>query len=217
MHMEIEQYKTQYFEAEVREKTLKNDLFSIRARMLDISERYSEIQKSEIVKMHLKPKSYNGPGNEFLDPEQLAKIKKREMKAMKEQEWDADNDIEAICNIYLEYLWSASTTTINELKAERLKIKIAEENKKLQAKKKKQKKIAAEDKAKDAEMQSSNNLNQTGMNTTLNSVKFEAGDLGATKTDMNVAGKTVTDGPMETVKENPAAEIATVPTPTVAK
>jgi len=37
--------------------------------MLDISERYSEIQKSEIVKMHLKPKSYNGPGNEFLDPE----------------------------------------------------------------------------------------------------------------------------------------------------
>jgi len=53
------------------------------------------------------------------------------MKAMKEQEWDADNDIEAICNIYLEYLWSASTTTINELKAERLKIKIAEENKKL--------------------------------------------------------------------------------------
>jgi seryl-tRNA synthetase len=43
MHKEIEMYKTQFFEAEVREKTLKNDLFAIRARMLDISDRYAEI------------------------------------------------------------------------------------------------------------------------------------------------------------------------------
>ena len=95
---------------------------------------------------------------------------------MKQGEWDADNDIEAICNIYLEYLWSASTTTLVELKAERLKIKIAAENKKLEAKKKIKKKRDAEDKAKDAEISS---LGQTGMNTTLNSVKF-SGDPAAT-------------------------------------
>jgi hypothetical protein len=135
----------------------------------------------------------------------MAKIKRRELAALKEAEWDADNDIEAICNIYLEYLWSASTTTLMELKAERLKIKIAAENKKLEAKKKQKKKRDAEDKAKDAEMASS--MGQTGMNTTLNSVKF-SGDpaatqksaaLNQTKTEMSQAAKTMVN--MEVVKE----------------
>ena len=117
----------------------------------------------------------------------MAKIKKRELAAMKEGAWDADNDIEAICNIYLEYLWSASTTTLMELKAERLKIKIAAENKKLEAKKKIKKKRDAEDKAQDAEIagktkgsEVASSMGQTGMNTTLNSVKFN-GDPAQTQ------------------------------------
>ena len=126
MHSETELYKTQVVDGDLKFKTLENDLFTIRSRMLDIADKYTLTKVEEIKKMTDKPKSYAGPGGEFLDPVESTKIRKRETKAMKEMEWNSEGDIEAICNTFLEYLWTCSTTTNNALKAERLKLKIEE-------------------------------------------------------------------------------------------
>ena len=62
----------------------EKDLLDIRARMLDINERYNKMKNDEIAVMERNPAKYDGPAVEFNDPKQLKEIKKREDIAQKE-------------------------------------------------------------------------------------------------------------------------------------
>ena len=74
--------------------------------------------------MTSRPKTYTGPAKEFADPEASKKITEREISASKMLDWQGEEDVEAICNTFIEYLWSGSLTTLKALQSERLKNKI---------------------------------------------------------------------------------------------
>ena len=74
--------------------------------------------------MTARPKTYAGTAKEFADPEASKKITEREISASKMLDWQGEEDVEAICNTFIEYLWSGSLTTLKALQSERLKNKI---------------------------------------------------------------------------------------------
>ena len=74
--------------------------------------------------MTARPKTYTGIAKEFADPEASKKITEREISASKMLDWQGEEDVEAICNTFIEYLWSGSLTTLKALQSERLKNKI---------------------------------------------------------------------------------------------
>jgi hypothetical protein len=74
--------------------------------------------------MAKKPKTYDGPGKEFQDEKSSKKIKEREAIASKMVEWKGDEDVEAICKNFIEFLWSGSLTTLKVLQKERLLTKL---------------------------------------------------------------------------------------------
>lgn len=72
--------------------------------MLRIAQRYDKFKEVEIEKMNAKPKTYNGPAVELTDPKKAAKIRKKEMKARKNMEWQGEKDIEMISQNFMRFL-----------------------------------------------------------------------------------------------------------------
>jgi hypothetical protein len=82
--------------------------------------------------MQSNPNTYNGPAVEFLDLEKSRLIRKREINARKELEWQGTKDVEQVAKYFLEYLWTSSASTMAKLKEERRvqRIKDWEDNEK---------------------------------------------------------------------------------------
>lgn len=97
--------------------------------MLDAMDRYGHAKMEEIQKMQTYSRTYDGPATEFQDEQKSKKIRKRELQAQKELEWAGGEDVEMVCEYFIEYLWGSSKTTLDKLKEER------RQKKKIQAEK----------------------------------------------------------------------------------
>ena len=95
MHEEIESIKTKLHAAQVGEKSVLNDLFTLRDRMLKLASTYDKNKEYELGKMREHPKTYNGPGAAFADPSKGPELRERETKARRLQsKWKGDESVE---------------------------------------------------------------------------------------------------------------------------
>ena len=116
MHEEIESIKTKLHAAQVGEKSVLNDLFTLRDRMLKLASTYDKNKEFELQKMREHPKTYSGPATAFADSEKGPALRAREAKARGLQEWCGDESVEAICAMFTAFL--TTPTAISALKLE---------------------------------------------------------------------------------------------------
>ena len=90
MHEEIESIKTKLHAAQVGEKSVLNDLFTLRDRMLKLASTYDKNKEGELKKMRDHPKTYSGAAKDFADPEKGPGLRAREAKARELQAWHGD-------------------------------------------------------------------------------------------------------------------------------
>jgi replicative DNA helicase len=75
MHEEIESWKTKYYAAQVAEKSVLNDLYDFREKILNLYLEYEKQKEKELNKMKAKPKTYDGPARALIDPESSKRIR----------------------------------------------------------------------------------------------------------------------------------------------
>ena len=81
-----------------------NQLYDVRDRMLNIASKYDKFKQVEIDKSLAKPKTYTGPAQAFTDTEKSKVERKKELKARKNQQWQGREDIELICDTFMNFL-----------------------------------------------------------------------------------------------------------------
>ena len=69
------------------EKSVLNDLYNFREKILSLYLAYEQKKGQEMEKMKKKPKTYEGPARALVDPEQSKKIREIENKIKKKLEW----------------------------------------------------------------------------------------------------------------------------------
>jgi hypothetical protein len=116
MHEEIETIKTKLHAAQVGEKAVLNDLFTLRDRVLKLASTYDKNKEFELKKMRDHPKTYGGPATAFADPQKGPELRAREAKARELQAWKGDESVEAICAMFTAFL--TTPTAISALKLE---------------------------------------------------------------------------------------------------
>ena len=115
MHEEIEGIKTKYYAAQVSEKAILNKLFEFRLKIMDLFKQYEATKEAELQKMNEKPKFYNGPALAFRDTELSKKIRVIEKKARKMLEWNGDEDVETLCEMFTTYLTAPSGLVMEDM------------------------------------------------------------------------------------------------------
>lgn len=81
-----------------------NQLYEVRDRMLNVAAKYDKYKQAEIDKSLAKPKTYKGPADVFTDPEKSKVERKRDLKARKTMAWKGREDVELICDTFMNFL-----------------------------------------------------------------------------------------------------------------
>lgn len=116
MHEEIESVKTKLHAARVGEKSVLDDLFSLRDRMLKMAATYDKSKEFEIEKKLANPRTYTGPADDYADPVKARKLRAKELKAKGLQEWRGIESVEMICEMFTTFL--TTPTALSALKLE---------------------------------------------------------------------------------------------------
>lgn len=101
MHEEVETVKTKLYAAQVAEKSVLNDLYTFREKILSLYLIYEQEKGKEMEKLKRKPKTYNGPARSLVDPEQSKVIRAIESRIKKKMEWKGDEELEELCNMFV--------------------------------------------------------------------------------------------------------------------
>ena len=116
MHEEIEAVKTKYHASQVSEKAVMNDLFKLRDRMLSMAAKYDKKKEHEIERKLANPRTYTGPADDYADPIKARKLRAKEEKAKRMQEWKGEESIELICEMFTMFL--TTPTAMSSLRLE---------------------------------------------------------------------------------------------------
>ena len=105
---ELEGFKTKLYKSQIDERATLAQLYEVRDKMLDIAQKYDKYKQTEIDNFLKKPKTYNGPAQAFTDPELSKTERKITLKARKQQEWKGNEDVELICETFMNFLTTPS-------------------------------------------------------------------------------------------------------------
>lgn len=114
MHEEVETVKTRLYAAQVAEKSVLNDLYDFREKILSLYLAYETTKGREMEKLKNRPKTYVGPALNLIDPEQSKKIRAIESKIKKKMQWKGDEELEELCNMFVVQLTAPSGINLED-------------------------------------------------------------------------------------------------------
>lgn len=119
MHEEIESLKTKCHAAVVNEQAVLQDLFKVRDRMMALAKRYDDRKAEEFAKMRANPRTYNGPAKDYSDPNKADALRDHEKQMKAAGGWRGEEDIELICQMFMDFLTTPTAITAMNLELSR--------------------------------------------------------------------------------------------------